>query len=167
MIIQAYGRNEMKVDWEQVLNRLRAHPPRIHNILPPCSEDRIEAVQRELGKLPDILIDMLKHFNGAELFIRGGPYVSIFGISTVPPLPPLEWAPDWYIDKFTPGWRSSWNEQSVWVIAVMSYGGVIVLEPDGTIKEWDSSERKWGPGKPSLGDWVEAVMSEGDVVMTE
>jgi hypothetical protein len=151
----------VKVNWEQVLTRLRAYPPQVHSILPPCPEERIEAVQRELGVMPGTLVDMLRHFNGARLFDRHGPLVSVFGITSIPPLPPLEWAPDWHIDQFTPAWRSAFKRPGDWVFAVMNYGNKFALAPDGTVKEWDSSERKWRPGMPGLSEWVEWILREG------
>jgi hypothetical protein len=157
----------MKPNWKQVLSYLRAYPPQIHRILPPCPEERLETVQKELGKMPDALSDMLRHFNGARLFLRNGPLVSIFGISTIPPLPPLEWAPDWHIDKFTPAWRSSHNRPSDWAIGMTNYGGLILLDQEGTVKEWDTSQNTWSPNEWSFDEWMSEMMREGDTYLNE
>jgi hypothetical protein len=92
----------MKVNWVSVLDRLRIYPPGAHKFLPSCPMERIDAVQTDLGGIPEDIVAMLKHFNGAKLFVNSGPLVRMFGISTLPPLPPLEWAPDWCIDKLCP-----------------------------------------------------------------
>src|SRR5580704_15904853 len=97
--------NKMSVDWANVLARLNAYPAGTHKFLPPCPEEKIEAVQMDLGKMPEELASMLRHFSGAHLFDRTGPLISLFGITPASPLPPFEWAPDWCIDKYTPEWR--------------------------------------------------------------
>ena len=111
---------------------------------------------------------MLRHFNGGRLFVRTGPLTSIFGVSILPPLPPLEWAPEWCIDKFTPRWRAAGDgRQSDWAIAMMNYGGLIVMRGDGRIAEWDTAQRTWGATVPNLSAWFEAIMREGDAFMKE
>ncbi len=153
----------MNVNWEDVLRRLHSYPDRVHKILPACSMDRILAVDEELGKMPETLSQMLRQFNGAELFIDGGPLVTIFGISTEPPLPPLEWATEWYIDKFTPKWRSAGrNRDSDWAIAMTNYGRLILLEQSGLVKEWDTSQRQWSRGTFTFDEWIEETLREGD-----
>src|SRR5437899_892990 len=123
----------MMFDWDAFLVRLRAYPAHFHRILPPCPGERIEAVEKELRELPPTLKEMLRRFNGVELFISGSPLVSLFRISTIPPLPPLEWAPEWCIDTFTRKWRAAGsNRQGDWAIAITNYGGLILLDADGT-----------------------------------
>jgi hypothetical protein len=102
----------MALEWEDILRRLKSNPPGTNTLLPPCNEGRLREVQSELGKLPNELIDMRRHFNGANLFKKTGPLISVFGISTIPPLPPLEWADEWTIDKFTPRWRAGGGRSS-------------------------------------------------------
>jgi hypothetical protein len=157
----------MKIDWQHVLIRLDAYGSGVHRILPPCPEDRLEAVQTQFGKMPGELIEMLQFFNGGRLFINAMQLVSLFGISTIPPLPPFEWAPDWYIDKVTPAWRSSGSRENEWAIAMMNYGGLIILADDGTTKEWDTSQRTWTPGAWQFDEWMEKLLREGDAYMRE
>jgi hypothetical protein len=157
----------MNVDWGDVLARLRSYPAPIHNILPPCPDERIKAVEKQLGALPQPLADMLAHFNGAELFINGMPLVTIFGISRIPPLPPLEWAPDWYIDKFTAICRSVRDQQDDWAIAMMNYGGLILLDAEGTTEEWDTAQNMWGPREWTLAEWIEEILCEGDAFLKD
>lgn len=157
----------MSIDWEHVVARLRSYSANINQLLPPCPEDRIRAVQAELGEIPRVLVNMLSHFNGGELFVDHGPLISIFGISTIPPLPPLEWAPDWYIDKFTPSWRSSSNRRGDWVIAMWNYGGLVVLDECGLTKEWDTAVGNWGERTLPLDEWVEDVFREGNAFLEE
>jgi hypothetical protein len=157
----------MIIDWDAFLARLRAYPPHSHRILPPCAAELIEAVEGELGKLPTGLKSMLGHFNGAELFISGGPYVTFFRISAMPPLPALEWAQDWCIDSFTRKWRAAdANRQCDWAIAMTNYGGLTLLDGDGTIKEWDTSVDIWLTKNLPFAEWLEKVTMDGEDVVT-
>ncbi|HJT23204.1 MAG TPA: hypothetical protein VJ873_01410 [bacterium] len=158
----------MKFDWYIFLGRLRAYPPHFHRTLPPCPSHRIEGAEKELGKLPETLGEMLRCFNGAKLFDAGLPFVRLFGISTMPPLPPLEWAPEWYIDRFTPIWRAAGSgRENDWAIAMTNYGGLVLLDAGGAVKEWDMGESKWLIKDLPFGNWVEKIMSEGEVMMAE
>ncbi len=157
----------MKTNWEQVLERLRAYPPQVHKMLPPCTEERIQAVQAQLGKMPDVVADMLRHFNGARLFIRTCPLVSLFGISTIPPRPILQWAADWYIDKFTTAWRSSHHRSNDWVIGMTNYGCLIVLDQDGSVKYWDTSQEIWDRNRWTFGEWLNELLREGHLYLSE
>lgn len=155
-------------DCDALLVRLRAYPSHFHRILPPCPGERIEAVEKELGKLPTTLNEMLRRFNGAELFISGGPFVSFFRISAIPPLPPLEWAPEWCVDTFTRKWRAAGaNRQGDWAVAMTNYGGLVLLGADETIKEWDTGQSVWLSKNLPLGEWIETVFSEGETIMAE
>ncbi len=152
-------------EWGAFVARLRAYPSHFHRTLPPCPGERIEAVERELGKLPTTLKAMLRHFNGAKLFDAS---FRLFGISTIPPLPPLEWAPEWCIDTFTPKWRAAGsNREGDWAIAMTNYGGLILVDENETIKEWDTGQSTWLLKNLPLGEWIEKVMSEGEVIMAE
>ena len=158
----------MDPDWQNVLMRLKSYPAEVHRFLPPVSEGRLAAAAELLGPMPDALAHMLRHFNGAELFLSNGPLVSIFGLSTDPPLPPFQWAPDWHIDKFTPVWRhADSHRRDEWAIAMMNYGGLIILSEDGAIREWDtrrqvSESTRWG-----FAEWIEEVLCEGKAYLNE
>jgi len=156
----------MNPDWDNVIRRLRSYPKKVHRLLPPCPEDRLEAVQTQLGKMPAGLVEMLEHFNGAELFERCGPMLTVFGISTIPPLPALEWFPDWNIDKLTPSWRqASPHRENQWAIAMTNYGGLIILDKRGTIKQWDTSQSRWEENRWTFDEWVEDIFREGDAFL--
>jgi hypothetical protein len=158
----------MMFDWDTFLVRLKAYPSHFHRILPPCPGERIEAVEKELGKLPTTLKEMSERFNGAELFISGSPFVSVFRISTIPPLPPLEWASEWCIDTFTRKWRAAGhNRQDDWAVAMTNYGGLVLLNKDGTVKEWDTGQSTWLSRNLPFAEWIENVMSEGETIMAE
>jgi hypothetical protein len=127
-------------------------------------------MERQLGRPPGELLGMLKHFNGAQLFDTGagGELVSLFGVSENPPLPPLEWAADWYIDKFTPKWRAAGpNRQNDWAIAMMNYGDLILLDGQGMVKKWDTSQQEWSPGQLELHEWVQDLLREGKGFLNE
>jgi hypothetical protein len=156
----------MTHDWTALMDRLRKYPPSYHKFLAPCPRDRITASETRLGTMPEVLKDMVQHFNGAELFDATGPLLTLFGVTTVPPLPPLEWAEDWYIDKFTPHWRA-WgaNRDDDWVIGMMSYGGLILFNQSRGISEWDTGERRWLLENTLLDDWIEKVIVHGEAMI--
>jgi hypothetical protein len=155
------------INWENVLNQLASYPPHVHRILPPCPAERVETLEQELGSVPTELAEMLRHFNGARLFIDGGPLVSIFGVSVIPPLPPLEWSPDWYIDKYTPAWRTFSERSGDWAIGMMNYGGLVLLSRDNTVLEWDTGQGRFEDVTYSFSEWVEHIMCEGATYMSE
>jgi hypothetical protein len=158
----------MNIDWQDFLRRLRsAYTPGTHRILPPCPLDRIEAVQAEFGALPEDLARMLRHFNGAELFIKTMPLISVFGISTVPSLSPEEWAPEWYIEKFTPKWRSGGHRNDQWPIAMKNYGVLILIDSRGMTKEWATGQRSWEGKELGLNDRFMELLREGEIYVSE
>ena len=158
----------MGINWTAFLARLRAYPSHYHSILPPCADDRISAVEKELGPIPPTVREMLKQFNGAQLFESGLPFVHLFGLSPIPALPPMEWAPDFWIDKFTPKWRGTGpNRESDWAIAMTNYGGLILLDADGKIKQWDTSQGCWDSKGIAFADWIEQIIEEGEEVMED
>ncbi len=158
----------MKVNWANILERLKAYPISVNRLLPPCPEGRIDEVQADMGRFPEDLVGMLEYFNGAELFANTGPLVSIFGVSALPPLPPMEWAPEWCVDKFTPRWRAAGGgRQGDWAIAMMNYGGLIIMHSDGSLVEWDTAQRTWGAKSPDLAAWFEEILRDGDAYMRE
>jgi hypothetical protein len=158
----------MNPDWNSVVRRLRSYSKKVHRLLPPCPEERLQTVQADLGYMPVALVEMLRHFNGAKLFNRCGPLVSIFGISTIPLLPALEWCPDWTIDKFTPTWRcAAPRREGHWAIAMLNYGGLIILHDDGSVKQWDTSRGIWEESGWNFDQWVQDILREGDAFMKE
>jgi hypothetical protein len=157
----------MTPDWKVFLDCLRTYSQDLHSVLPPCSEERLETVQIELGKMPESLIEMLRQFNGARLFNVSGPLYTIFGLSASPPVPSMESAPDWYIDKFTCAWRESHDRTQEWAIGITNYGGLILLDDNGLIREWDTSQNTWGQQDVIFEDWISAILIEGDICLSE
>jgi hypothetical protein len=156
------------LDWDAFLVRLGAYPTGLHGVLPPCPDERIEAVEKEIGTLPTTLKEMLRRFNGAELFRCPDPFVSLFRISSIPPLPPLEWAPEWCVDTFTRRWRAAGcDRQEDWAIAMTNYGGLVLLCASGTVKEWDTGESRWLVRDMDLREWLDKIVSEGEIIMAE
>jgi hypothetical protein len=129
---------------------------------------RIAVAEKQFGTMPAIAREMLQHFNGAELFVASGPMLTLFGLTTVPPLPPLEWGEDWYIDKLTPAWRASGlNRDRDWAVAMMNYGGLILFNESRGISEWDTGESRWLLENMAFGDWIEKVIADGETMMAE
>jgi hypothetical protein len=122
----------------------------------------------ELGKMPNALVAMLRLFNGAQLFFVNGPAVSLFGITPTPPLPPLESAPDWHIEVFTPAWRNaSPGREHEWTIAMMSYGVLIILDRDGIIKQFERNTRTWDAAPMRFDEWIDDQFKEGNTMLDE
>jgi hypothetical protein len=152
-------------DWDAFLVRMRAYPTHSHQFLAPCPSERIRAVEDELGKLPAALKAMMERFNGAELFLHS---FSLFRISTTPPLSPLDWSPEWCIDKFTPRWRAAGsNREHDWAIAMTNYGGLILLNGSETVMEWDTGQSIWLLRNLPVSEWIEKVIREGEQIMSE
>jgi hypothetical protein len=120
-----------------------------------------------MGILPSVLVEMLQRFNGAELFIYGLPLVTIFGLSPTPPVEKLYWSPDWYIDTYTKIWRESQEGREGWAFAMTNYGGLMVSNQDGELKEWDTNLNRWISETSSIGDWFRGVLTEGQSYMKE
>lgn len=155
-------------DWDAFLLRLRKYPATFYRILPSYSGGRIMAVEGEFGRLPTTTKEMLRRFDGAKLFISGIPFVRLFRLSNTPPLPPLEWAPEWCIEEFTRKWRAAGSDrQDDWAIAMMNYGALVLLQADDTVKEWDTGESRWLLKGLAFGDWIEKVMREGELIMAD
>ena len=155
-------------DWDAFLSRLRRYPPGLHSLWPPCPAEQIEAVERELGGLPTTIWEMLRRFNGAELFCIMGAAFTFFRVSTVPPLPPSEWASDWCIDIFTREWRKAGaNRERDWAIGMNNYGGLVLLDANGNIKEWDTGETRWLLKNVPFDEWIDKLMDEGEEIMAE
>jgi hypothetical protein len=160
----------MKSIWAGFMERIRSYAPRVHELRPPCKQDRIDGAERELGDLPHALLQMLRYFNGAHLFDtgRGGHMISLFGISEEPPLPEFDWAPEWTIDKFTPAWRAAGvDRKDDWAIAMFNDGMLILLTGHNRIKKWETALREFAPGTMSLDEWLEEVFDEGEVYLKE
>ncbi len=153
----------MAVDWEEVLTRLSAYPTGVHNIMPAVSNERLAAVEAKFGTVPSQLRTMLATFNGAELFVGALPLITFFGVSSKPPLSPMEWAPDWYVDVFTSIWRNAGTaREHDWPIAMMNDGTLIVMNEVGHVKLWDSESQQWGPQDLSFLEWFWTLLNEGD-----
>src|SRR4029077_18086242 len=124
--------------------------------------------EKKLGKCPATLKELLTHFSGAELFISGIPLLTFFRISNDPPLSHLEWAPEWHIDQFTVKWRAAGSERkNDWAIAMTNYGGLILLDKDETVTEWDTGEARWLVKDLPFDEWIEKIMKEGEAIMAE
>ena len=153
-------------NWNYFLARLRAYPSFYHKFLPPCPRERIEAVESEFGKFPQLLQEMLAHFNGAKLFIASGPLLNFFRISAIPAPPPFDWATDWCIETYTAAWRGAGSDRhGDWAFAMTNYGGLILLDADTTVKEWDTGESRWLRKNLPFEQWIEKIISEGEQIM--
>jgi hypothetical protein len=160
----------MRYDWDVFVKRLGAFPGS-HRLLPPCERESITEVEQGLGRLPEVLHKMLLRFNGAQLFIAphgGGEYLTIFGISTRPPLPAFMWAPDWYLDRFTPPWRAgNVHRQEDWALCMTNYGGLVVMNAHETIGECDTAQKIWLIEDIAVDEWAEVIIRNGKDYLKE
>jgi hypothetical protein len=153
-------------NWTAFQERLETFPQGSHMTRPPISVKRLNEVQKRFENLPGPLLAMVKHFNGAELFARGMPMLTLFGLTEDPPLDEMEWAEDWYIDVFTPKWRGAEEDrESQFVFGMTNYGGVIIYDEE-IVKEWDTAQRTWLP-EYEFEDWLEKVLQDGDTMLRE
>ena len=157
----------MTLKWDSFISQLNEFPEGTHNFVPAGPETRIAKVEAEFGKMPSSLIEMVRHCNGAQLFCNTGPLITLFGISPRRRVSRFEWAPDWYIDKFTRVWREVNPESDLWAFAMWNFGCLMVLSGNGRVREWDMSVRDWGQSFRSMNQWYEFVIDEGRVCMLE
>src|SRR4051812_17011749 len=111
------------IDWSSVVQQLCSFPSHTQKLRPPCTQERIVEEERRLGQMPSELAKMLRLFNGGKLFIKSSPFITIFGLSL--DTDPADF--DWFIDRFTPSWRSALGQTTDWVIGMTNYGGIVVL----------------------------------------
>ena len=129
-----------------------------HRFMPRCPPERIDWLQSRWGILPPTLRSMLSLFNGAELFIEAVPMLTILGVSTDPPQPPLVWPRECCIDYWLNLWRQAGD--AGWPMGRTSYGSLWVLD-GSTIREWNSSQGGWSGDSYSLPDWAERIIEDG------
>jgi hypothetical protein len=157
---------EHKVEWDQILVRIASYPAGVHRLLAPVPRERIAIVERQVGTMPDVLVEMLLRFNGAELFRSGSELISIFGVTTSQPLSRLEWSPDYMIEKFTARWRAAGagtrDRSRSWAFAIMNYGGLQIIDGEGLVEEWDSAQSNFSPWRKTFDQWLQDLFREGD-----
>jgi hypothetical protein len=151
------------VDWELFVKRLQPGFDYSHQLHPPCPAERIGQINRELGALPTEVDNMLRIFNGGEIFVNPMPSVTIFGLS----LPGDRRDFDWFIDRYTPAWRSAKNRPQDWILAMTSYGGLLVMEQDLTVRQWDTARHAWDGLPMSYEDWLDATVRECNISVNE
>lgn len=108
---------------------------------------------------------MLLNSNGIELFINCGPFVTLLGVSPETPVNPLEWAPDWYIDVLTAGWRKAGNGGTDVVAGVTCYGTLFIFRTHETVQEWDTQSGDWCSDEGPPDKWLERLIVEGEEFM--
>lgn len=153
--------------WIDFIGQLKEYPDGVHRLCDACSEERILAVEREFGSLPKLLAEMVRTFNGGELFLNVIPMVTLFGIS--PPLtcPNIDSLSDWYIDKYTWTWRAKSPFSDLWAFAMTNYGGLMLMSSTETVKEWDTNTSGWIGPELSFTVWIQKVIEEGDKYLTD
>jgi hypothetical protein len=145
------------VNWQTFVDTLKNQPVGHHRLRPPGSAERVIEVVSELGEMPQDLVSILGHFNGAELFIRAIPLVTLFGLSSAE-TPARN---DWFVDRFTRNWREKLQRPTDWIIGVTNYGGVLALVDDAHLREWDSSQQSWTTSPINLESWLVTLLDQG------
>jgi hypothetical protein len=107
---------------------------------------------------------MLWRFNGASLFIRSIALVTVFGLSASDDDP----ACDWFIDRYTPVWRSRMGRPHDLVIGMFNYGGVVTIGSDSVVREWDSAQGMWSSEHDPMpfASWLVMIAAEGRDYLT-
>ena len=59
------------------------------------------------------------------------------------------------------------NREHDWAIAMTNYGGLILLDRRKTITEWDTGQSTWLLRNLRFSEWIEKVISEGELITTE
>src|SRR5262245_59703785 len=144
------------LDWRKVVSRLKTFPKGVNVLNPPCPSRRAAK-----AAVPAQIKEMLRCFNGAELFVDALPFVTIFGLST----PRDTSGSDWFLDRFSAKWRRAMNRPNDWVIALSNYGAIFVLDDADLVREWDSNSRKWIGKAMSFEDWIRRMLSEGEAYL--
>jgi hypothetical protein len=155
--------------WDQFMHELLQFPKGTHDLRPPCPPERIMEEEQRLGRLPSDLRAMLQRFNGGELFIDGGPFVTLFGLFDANDPPDFDWG-IYYIDRSTPTWRTKMNRPMDWVIAATCYGGRIVLGPDPLVRQWDSATDAWDEfedARYTYEEWISKLLTDGATYLVE
>lgn len=144
---------------DSFLDELLSLPPAAFALRTPCPDERIRQAESWLGTFPEGIVGMLQSFNGAELFIDTIALVTVFGLSVAEDDP----ACDWFIDRFTPTWRSRIGRPHDLVIGMFSYGGIVTIGTDSLVREWDSVQWKWSSDHDAmpLDSWIEMIAAEG------
>lgn len=147
------------MDWNSFQGILLEKHGNHHRLMPPCPLGCIQFIDQRWGKLPPVLCSMYRLFNGAELYIDSMPMLTILGIPTDPPQPPLIWPGNCCIDYWLTLWRSGGNLG--WPIARTNYDSLWIFHHE-TVREWDRSIGDWaGEGRPLL-DWTEQIIENGN-----
>jgi hypothetical protein len=141
-------------------------------LLPPCPDERIEAVERALGDIPPVVKDMLGRFNGGTLFKTTPLVVRLLGVSPASPYPPEQWPAELCIDHYTAKWRANIVERRHdWVIAVTRLGGAdqsalgIICDADGFIHKRNLVDDKWVERYVPFREWMGEVVTHGDALL--
>lgn len=136
-----------------------------HDLRPPCPPERIRREEARLGPFPAPVREMLRRFNGGEFYVDAIAMVTLFGLSA----PGDDPASDWYIDRFTPAWRSRGRRPGDLVVGMFNYGGVVVVDGDSVVREWDSAVGGWSTdhGPMRFGAWLSMVADLGQEYLAD
>jgi hypothetical protein len=151
------------MDWKRFADRVKGLPTNIVNLEPPCPLERVSEIETQMGPLPDVVVGLLRLFNGGEFFIGAVPFVTVFGLTLLQDPPEREWS----IDRFTLKWRVAMNRPNDWVIGLASYGAIFVVEENNSVSEWDSARKHWTARGLSFEKWIDFIFAEGQASMDE
>jgi hypothetical protein len=151
------------MNWTLFTNTLQETDGTRHRLMPPCPEERIEWLEQRWGSLDPTLRSMLLLFNGAELFIDAVPMVTVLGISTEPPQPPLVWPKECCMDY----WLDSrpYSGKPGWPIARTNYDSLWIFDGQ-KVQEWYAEGDGMGQAL-IFSAWAEQVIEDGKKYLTE
>jgi len=146
--------------WHEFMIRLKACDC-THNFMSPISEYILLHKINEFYSQNSSLREMYNLFNGAELFLTSGPFITLFPFCNSGEHDPLTWAQEWYNETYSKKWRTTPPSlENDYVIGTTNYDGLIVFNDDH-ISEWDVSQNAWLYRNLTLFDWSQRVISDG------
>jgi hypothetical protein len=91
--------------------------------------------------------------------------VTLFGLSS----PEDDPAFDWFIDRYTPPWRSRMGRPHDLVIGMFNYGGIVTFGEDSIVREWDSAQGTWSSEHEPMpyDSWLGMILAEGRDYLAE
>jgi len=95
------------MDWHAFVKSLQRQRSEVHRFLPPCTEEQVANIKCTCGALPPSLLEMLRVFGGAELFIEGIPLLTIFGAPHPLGSSAVDWPPTCWLAVQVKSWTSS------------------------------------------------------------
>lgn len=151
----------MQAEVEEFFRSIGRDPAGWHKLYPGASSQRIDSLVQRVGRIPAFLNLVAKKSDGAELFIAGLPYVTLFMTSGTPTISSMDWNPEWCVDAFTEKWRERNRGSEAIAFGITNYGGLFLTDSSGRISEWDTAEGRLLEADILPAEWFRRLLVEG------